>query len=96
MTAKKRNISRKRSRPVEPKKSFLNIKIIGILVVIIIIIIFSAIYIFLGSDSNINNDKNGDKNPNAIIDTSMGIIKIELFKDKALFLISDECHLYIK
>lgn len=81
MVSKRKNISRKRSRPISPKKTIPNIKIIGILIVILIIIIFSAVYVFLGSDSE-NNNGIEDENPIAIIDTSMGIIKVELYKDK--------------
>ena len=77
MVAKKKNISRKRSRQIEPKKSFFNIKIIGIIILFIIIII-SVYFIFLGFDTNGKNDEN----PIAVIDTSMGIIKVELYKDK--------------
>ena len=82
MSAKKNNISRKRSRPIEPKKSFLNLKVIGILIVIVIIIIFSGFYLLLGTDSENNNNGIEDGNPIAIIDTNMGIIQVELFKDK--------------
>jgi len=90
MTANKKNISRKRSRPVEPKKSFLNFKIIGILIVIFIIIIFSAYYLFLGSNSENNGIEEG--NPIATINTSKGIIQVELFEDK----VPNTCENFIK
>jgi peptidyl-prolyl cis-trans isomerase A (cyclophilin A) len=84
MVAKRKNITRKRSRPVTPKKIIpnLNIKIIGILIIIFIIIIFSATYLFLGSDSENNNNGNINDNPIAVFDTSMGLFKVELFEDK--------------
>ncbi len=78
MSANNKNVGRKRSRPVEPKKSFLNIRIVGILVILIIFIL--AIYFIFVYHSN--NDLNGDENPIAVIDTSMGTIKIELYEDK--------------
>jgi cyclophilin family peptidyl-prolyl cis-trans isomerase len=80
MTAKKQNIRRKRSRPIEPKKNAPNKKIIGILVIIIIIIIVFAVYIYVSNNSNDNETIL--KNPIANIDTSMGTIKLELYQDK--------------
>jgi cyclophilin family peptidyl-prolyl cis-trans isomerase len=92
MVAKKNNISRKRSRPISPKKTIPNLKIIGILLVILIIIIFSAVYIFLGSDSENNNNLIEDENPIAVINTSKGIIKVELFVDQ----VPNTCDNFIK
>jgi cyclophilin family peptidyl-prolyl cis-trans isomerase len=83
MTSKGKNINRKRSRPVEPKKFFTNIKITGILLIIIVIIIFSAVILFIGSDSNNDNNVVNDEKTIAIIETSMGTIEVELFKDMA-------------
>lgn len=91
MSTKKKNISRKRSRPITPKKPIPNIKIIGILIVILIIIIFSMVYILLGSDSE-NNNGIEDENPIVVINTSKGIIKVELFVDK----VPNTCDNFIK
>ena len=84
MVAKKKNINRKRSRPIAPKKIMpnLNIKIVGILIIIFIIIIFSAAYLFWGSNSENNNNGIKDENPISVFDTSMGVIKVELYQDK--------------
>jgi len=81
MIAQQKNINRKRSRPIQPKNSFLNIKTIGIIAIIVIIIIFSAVFLFIGFNSD-NNNVNDEKNPIAVIDTSMGVIKVELNQDK--------------
>jgi len=89
MAAKKKNVNRKRSRPVEPKNSFLNFKIIGIIAIIAIIII-SVYFIFISFDSNDND--NNDQNPIAVIDTNKGIIQVELFEDK----VPNTCENFIK
>ena len=89
MVAKTKNVNRKRSRPVEPKNSFLNFKIIGIIAIIAIIII-SVYFIFISFDSNDND--NNDQNPIAIIDTNKGIIQLELFEDK----VPNTCENFIK
>ena len=84
-----KKVTRKRSRPIAPKKSFINIKIIGILALIVIIII-SVYFIFISFDSNYND--NNDQNPIAIIDTNKGIIQVELFEDK----VPNTCENFIK
>ncbi|MFE3845719.1 peptidylprolyl isomerase [Thermoplasmatota archaeon] len=89
MVAKTKNVNRKRSRPVEPKNSFLNFKIIGIIAIIAIIII-SVYFIFISFDSN--DSDNNDQNPIAIIDTNKGIIQLELFEDK----VPNTCENFIK
>ena len=89
MSDKKVTSKRKRSRPIAPKKSFINIKIIGILALIVIIII-SVYFIFISFDSNDND--NNDQNPIAIIDTNKGIIQVELFEDK----VPNTCENFIK
>jgi cyclophilin family peptidyl-prolyl cis-trans isomerase len=82
MVAKRKTVSRKRSRPITPKKIIPtpNIKIIGIIIIIFIIII-TATYLFLGSDSE-NDNSIIDENPIAVFDTSMGVFKVELYQDK--------------
>jgi cyclophilin family peptidyl-prolyl cis-trans isomerase len=80
MAAKKRSSSRKRSRPVEKRSKFTKIKknkiLIGVSLVVIAIVAVAAIYVYIG----IGSDNEG--NPVAIIDTSMGTIKVELYEDK--------------
>jgi len=77
--------SRKRSKPIEPEP-FLKgngVKIGIFLLAIIVIVSIAAIY--TNSGSNGDGDQNGGTvtgNPIAVIDTSMGTIKIELFEDK--------------
>jgi cyclophilin family peptidyl-prolyl cis-trans isomerase len=70
---------RKRSRPLT-KQSFKKNKLaLGIALVIVFIIVISGVYIafFYNKASN-----NSSSNPIAIINTSMGTIKVELFEDK--------------
>ena len=73
MAAKKSSSSRKRSKPVAPKKTNPNIKIIGILAVIAIVIIVSAVFLIT---------RGAEENPIAVINTSMGTIRVELYQDK--------------
>ena len=67
---------RKRSRPVQ-KKSPLEPKgvKIGIILIILIVIIISAYILLMGTDEEPQG------NPIAIINTSMGTIKVELYQD---------------
>ena len=88
MSAKKSS-SRRRSRPITPKKT--NIKII-ILAIVAIIIIFSAVYLILGNNSDINNDNNIGDNSIAIFDTTLGTFRIELYQDK----MPETCDNFIK
>lgn len=81
MSSKKPKGSRKRSRPIEPKKSKLDPKILAIIVFIAIIIVIAVGIQLLGNNEN-ENDITPDGNPIAIIGTSKGIIKVELFQDK--------------
>jgi len=80
MAAKKRSSSRKRSRPVEKRSKFTKIKknkiLIGVILVVILIAAVAAIYVYIGTGSD------DEGNPVAIIDTSMGTIKVELYEDK--------------
>lgn len=70
---------RKRSRPVKKQSPFerSGVKIGIILVAIIIIGAIAVIYLFSG-----DNDSATEGNPIAVLDTTMGIMKIELYKDK--------------
>jgi peptidyl-prolyl cis-trans isomerase B (cyclophilin B) len=74
MTSNNKNVSRKRSRPMTPKKQIKNPLFLIIIVIVLIVVISSLYYIFF-----MNSDED---NPIAVIDTSMGIIKIELYEDK--------------
>jgi cyclophilin family peptidyl-prolyl cis-trans isomerase len=80
MAAKKRSSSRKRSRPVEKRSKFTKIKknkiLIGVSLVVIAIVAVAAIYVYIGTGSD------NEGNPVAIIDTSMGTIKVKLYEDK--------------
>ena len=75
MSDKKVTSKRKRSRPLEPKKAIKNPMFIIVLIVIFLVIISAVYYIF------IMNDEEQD-NPIAVIDTSLGVIEVELNQDK--------------
>jgi cyclophilin family peptidyl-prolyl cis-trans isomerase len=94
MAAKKSSSSRKRSRPVAPKKTNPNIKIIGILAVIAIVIVVAVTVLYIGrnTDGNQNNGGTSEGNSIAVIDTSMGTIKVELYEDK----VPNTCENFIK
>ena len=91
--ASKKSRARKRSNP-EKKKTLLEKKEfkIGILLLVVIIVIAAAAILISGGNDNGNNNEDGNDdnqdgntpvgNPIAVFDTSMGTIKIELFKDK--------------
>jgi len=84
MTAKK-NSDRQRSRPIEPKKTNPNVKIITILAVIAIVIIIAVAVLYIGSntDGNQNNGGTSEGNSIAVFDIkNIGTFKIELFEDK--------------
>lgn len=82
MTAKNKTSNRKRSRPIEIKKNYPNNKTIGLILIIIAIVVISAVFIF---------NKEEKENSIAVIDTSMGTIKVELFEDK----VPDTCKNFI-
>ncbi|MEA3458593.1 MAG: peptidylprolyl isomerase [Candidatus Thermoplasmatota archaeon] len=84
MTAKKSSSSRKRSRPVAPRKTNPNIKIIGILVVITIAVIIAVAVLHIGNNTEGNQDNNTPSgNRIAAFNTTKGIIRVELYEDKA-------------
>ena len=91
MNPKKPKGSRKRSRPIEPKKSKLSPKILAIIGVIAIIIVVSVGLMILGGNNQENGMKENDVSI-AIIETSKGTIKVELFKDK----LPNTCDNFIK
>lgn len=74
---RRRSNSEVKKLPLEKKE----VKIgIFILAIIVIVAIAAAILMSGGNDNGSNNEEIG--NPIAVFDTSMGTIKIELFKDK--------------
>ena len=84
MTTKKSGSSRIRSRPAEPKKANPNVKIIAILAVIAIVIVIAVAVLYIGSNTDDNQDNNTPNgNRIAVFGTTEGIIKIELYEDKA-------------
>ncbi len=91
MASKKKTAqARKRSRPIEPKKTKIDSNILIVIVLAAIVIIAIGLFLTLGNSDDDNQDNNNENNDNqttsgnpiAIIDTSMGTIKVELFKDK--------------
>lgn len=84
MASKKKTAqARKRSRPVEPKKTKIDSNILIVIVLAAIVIIAVGLFLTLGNQDNNNDNQTTSGNPIAIIDTSMGTIKVELFMDKA-------------
>jgi peptidyl-prolyl cis-trans isomerase A (cyclophilin A) len=81
--AQKKSSSRKRSRPVAEKKNKpnKNMMILAGLAVIIVIAVAAVLLLSGGNDQNEPNEIEG--NPIAVIDTTKGIIKVELYQDKA-------------
>lgn len=80
MTAKKRTSDRKRSRPVEKRSKMTMFKKnklwLGLIIIVIAAVAIAAVYIYIGGSP----DEEG--NPIAVIDTSMGTMKVELYEDK--------------
>jgi cyclophilin family peptidyl-prolyl cis-trans isomerase len=79
MSAKNKESDRKRSRPLTKSNKIGTIKrnrlLFSITLIVIIIIIISGLYLVF-----FQNKASG--NPIAVIDTSMGTIKVELYEDK--------------
>jgi cyclophilin family peptidyl-prolyl cis-trans isomerase len=84
MTKKKLSSSRQRSRPVEKRGKMKTVKknklLMGFIVIVIAIIAIAAVYVIY---INLPTSDNETDNPIAIMETSMGTIKIELYEDKA-------------
>jgi len=81
MSAENRESERKRSRPLTKQGFKKNKLVIGVaLVIVAIIVIAGSYYVFFNNKNGSSN--NIKTNPIAIIDTSMGTIKVELFEDK--------------
>ena len=88
---------RKRANPTKPKSVFESKGVkIGILVLIIAVIFIVAAYLYSGmikDDDTVNiNGNEVIGNPIAIIETSMGTIKVELYQDK----VPNTCDNFIK
>jgi cyclophilin family peptidyl-prolyl cis-trans isomerase len=81
MTAQNIESERKRSRPVTKKGFKKNKLALGVVLIIICIIIIAGAYIVFFNNKESSNNNVGT-NPIAIIDTSMGIFKVELYQDK--------------
>lgn len=94
--AKKTSSSRRRSRPVTKKKNQIDKNILIVAgVAIIIIIAIAAFLVFGGGNDNDINDNDDNQtlgNPIAVIDTTKGIIKIELYEDE----MPNTCNNFIK
>ena len=75
---------RKRSRPVTKAsaatKLIRNKLALGVVLLLIFIIVIAGAYVVFFNNKDTSN--NVSTNPIAIIDTSMGIIKVELYEDK--------------
>jgi len=93
--ASKKSRRRKAELEKQRKKTLLERKEVRIgivLVSVIAIVAIAALFVYSGNDDSNNNgngiddDQNGNTpvgNPIAVIDTSMGTIKVELYEDKA-------------
>lgn len=91
MTAKKSQ--RKRANPVKKQSVFESKGVrIGIVIIFIAIVTIAAVILYSGSgddgngiveNGNGDNGNNVVENPIAIIDTSKGMVKIELYENKA-------------
>ena len=85
MATKKNDITRRRSRPAEPKKVYPNVKMVIILAVIAIVIVVALAILNTGSNTNGNQNNGGTSEGNsiAVFDIkNIGTFKIELFEDK--------------
>jgi len=103
MSARNITSDRKRSRPVTKRRRIENKYVIGIIVVIVAIVVIVSIYVFVGNGINdafqdIFNEPTNDENnvtvgnPIAVIDTSKGTIRVELYSDK----VPNTCENFIK
>ena len=81
----KKKTERKRSNEMKKKPTNDKKPLIAVIVLIGIIVIAAGVYLVLNKPSENGSDTtNGDTvNPIAVIDTSRGTIKVELYQDKA-------------
>ena len=86
MSARNIESDRKRSRPVEKRSAMSHVKgnrLWMFLILIIVIVVTAVAYYFVTSGETGGDDTVGQAgNPIAVINTSMGIIKVELYEDK--------------
>jgi cyclophilin family peptidyl-prolyl cis-trans isomerase len=82
MASKKKTAhTRKRSRPVQPKKPKINKNILIVVILAAIIVIAIGLFLVFGNQGN--DDQTHTDNPIAIINTTKGNIEVELYKDQA-------------
>lgn len=98
MAAKKYTSDRKRSRLVTKRSKTDVLKknklVTGIVLIIIVVVAIAGVYVVYTGNNDNDNNESGDQsngsngqvtnesNPIAVIDTSMGTIKVELYEDK--------------
>jgi len=82
MLARNIESDRKRSRPLSHQgKLGKNKLVLGVILVVVFIIVIAGLYIvFFNNQGSSNN--NTSTNPIAVINTTMGTIKVELYEDK--------------
>jgi len=73
--------SRKRSNPPQPKKS--PFKSRGVQIGIVILVLVVAVVAVWAVYPKISSNQNTSSHPVAVINTSMGVIRVELYQDKA-------------
>jgi len=88
MTPEKIESQRKRSRPVEKpkmtavvKRNKTKVSIVLVIIIIIVMASFAVVYVPTEKKSNITNS-NTSNNRIAVIDTSMGTIRVLLYEDR--------------
>jgi peptidyl-prolyl cis-trans isomerase A (cyclophilin A) len=89
MRAKKFKSDRRRSRPVTQRSKASSLKrnkpAMVLVIIIVAMLVFSSAYVVFSSFKDTVSDDTGDENlgnPIAVLDTTMGTIKIELYEDK--------------
>ena len=96
MSAKHASSDRRRSRPVQKTSTIKAVKrnkfAMALVIFIVAMLILSGVYVIFNSGGEKNNTNNTQENPIAVINTSMGIIKVELYKDK----VPNTCENFIK
>jgi len=80
MSARSIESDRKRSRPIDNKINLgKNKLVLGVVLLIVAIVVIAGVYfVFFNKQGSSNNNTN----PIAIINTTMGTIRVELYKDK--------------
>lgn len=87
LMASKKKTERKRSNEMKKKQTNNKTPLIAIIVLIGIIVIAAGVYLIMNQPSDDGttdgNTNDSTENPIAVIDTSKGLIKVELYQDKA-------------